>query len=134
MREARPGGLGVRVCERRGARVVPGGILLATRGELRQVGDAGAPEVMAVPGFLREAPRQRRLLRDIPRGKRDETRDGEPDEGGGASRGGLRDQQADGEQQRQPGAWPALLRAGLARPCPTIRGDEVANRAGLVGE
>src|SRR5207244_8995685 len=34
----------------------------------------------------------------------------------------------------QPGAWPALLRAGLARPCPTIRGDEVANRAGLVGE
>src|SRR5947207_2608369 len=62
VREAGPGGLGVRVSECRGARVVPGGILLATRDELRQVGDAGAPEVMAVPCFLREAPPPRASL------------------------------------------------------------------------
>src|SRR5207247_5853615 len=32
------------------------------------------------------------------------------------------------------GSWSALLRAGFARPCPTIRGDEVTDRTGLVGE
>src|SRR5256885_10296360 len=58
------------------------------------------------------------------RARDSETRDGQPDERGGSPRGGLRDQQHHAEHQRQPGPWPALLGARLARPCPPVRSEE----------
>src|SRR5256886_16369372 len=76
----------------------PGSVLFATGGELRQVRDARAPEVVTVPCLFRGAPRQLGLLRRA-RARDSETRDGQPDERGGSPRGGPRDPQHHAEHR-----------------------------------
>ncbi len=125
-------GLGVRVCERRGPRVIPRGVILATRGELRQVRTARPREVVAIPGLLG---RRAGALRLLCRGRRcAEGVEGEADERRRAPGRGLHDQQRDGEEQRQPRVRPAQLCARFARAGAPVGGHQVAHRSCLIGE
>ena len=126
-REARARERGIACGQSGGPRVVPSGVIVLMRLQLRQVRRSGAPRIASVPRLLRLRARPLRLRY---RGRHHEQRD----QRRGAATQCLHDQHRGGEQQRDPGTRSPALGATLRCGGALVRSHEVAHRAGLIGK